>query len=98
MAIAYLAEHDDAEHARCLVAAEGRPCVLFPGDLASEEQCVEVVHRSFSELGGLDVVVNNVAYQEPVQDFAGLTSEQWRRTFATNINKFLYATRAAVER
>ncbi len=65
VAIAYLTEHDDAEHTRALVAAEGRHCVLFAGDLASEEHCVEVVHRSFSELGGLDVVVNNVAYQEP---------------------------------
>ncbi len=56
-----------------------------------------MVHRSFSELGGLDVVVNNVAYQEPVQDFAGLTSEQWRRTFATTIDSFFHVTRAAVE-
>lgn len=97
VAIAYLSEHDDAEHTRSLVAAEGRHCVLFPGDLGQEKHCVEVVHRTASELGDLDIVVNNVAYQQPVQGFAGLSTEQWRRTFATNIDSYFHVTRAALE-
>ncbi|MDA0634590.1 SDR family oxidoreductase [Nonomuraea sp. MCN248] len=96
VAIAYLSEHEDAEHTRKLVEAEGRRCVLLPGDLGEREHCVQVVERTVSELGGLDVVVNNVAYQEPVDSLEELTDEQWERTFAVNIHSYYRVTKAAL--
>ena len=47
-------------------------------------------------LGGLDILVNNVAYQNPVEDFTQLSDEQWRRTFAVNIDSFFHVTKAAL--
>ncbi|TQC49620.1 SDR family oxidoreductase [Rhodococcus sp. WS4] len=96
VAIAYLEETEDAAHTADLVAAEGRTCSTYAGDLADPAWCREVVDRTVSELGGLDVVVNNVAYQQPVDDFLDLSDEQWRRTFSVNIDSFFHVTRAAV--
>lgn len=96
VAIAYLSEHEDAGHTRKLVEAEGRRCVLLPGDLADRDHCVQVVERAVAELGGLDVVVNNVAYQQPVDSLEELTDEQWERTFAVNIHSYYRVTRAAL--
>lgn len=96
IAIAYLEEDADAEHTRKLVEAEGRACHLYRGDLADPEHCRGVIERATAELGGLDILVNNVAYQNPVDDFADLTPEQWRRTFAVNIDSFFHAIQAAL--
>ena len=95
-AIAYLSEDDDAKHTASLVEAEGRRALLLPGDLSVEAHCVEVVERTVSELGGLDVLVNNIAYQQPVESLEELSSEQWERTFATNIHSFFWTTREAL--
>ena len=63
IAIAYLEEHEDAKHTASLVQDVGRRCLQLPGDLADAEQCRAVVARTADELGGLDILVNNVAYQ-----------------------------------
>jgi NAD(P)-dependent dehydrogenase (short-subunit alcohol dehydrogenase family) len=97
VAIAYLCEDDDARHTAKLVEQEGRRSVLLPGDLSVEANCVEVVRRTVSELGGLDILVNNIAYQNPVESLADITTEQWDRTFKTNIYSYFWVTRAALE-
>ena len=97
VAIAYLEEHDDAKHTASLVEAAGRRCLTLPGDLADAEHCRSVVSRSAAELGGLDIVVNNVAYQNPTENVADITDEQWRRTFAVNVDSFFHVTKAALE-
>ncbi|MER6505457.1 SDR family oxidoreductase [Nonomuraea sp. NPDC001636] len=96
VAIAYLDEHDDANHTRGLVEHEGRRCVLLPGDLGDRDHCATVVEQAVSELGGLDVLVNNVAYQAPVDSLEELTDEQWEHTFAVNIHSYYRVTKAAL--
>ena len=96
VAIAYLSEHDDAKHTAQLVLAEGRRCELIPGDLADRAHCVEAVERAVSALGGLDILVNNVATQEPVDSPEELTDEQWMRTFDVNIHSYFRVTAAAL--
>lgn len=96
VAIAYLEEGEDAAHTATLVQNEGRHCRMYVGDLASPDHCRDVVERTVSESGGLDIVVNNVAYQQPVDDYLELSTEQWRRTFAVNIDSFFHVTKAAV--
>lgn len=97
VAIAYLSEHDDAEHTRSRVEAEGRRGLLIAGDLAEEEQCVTAVQRTVAELGAIDVLVNNIAYQNPVESLEELTTEQWDRTFRTNIYSYFWCTREALK-
>jgi NAD(P)-dependent dehydrogenase (short-subunit alcohol dehydrogenase family) len=97
VAIAYLAEDDDAAHTASLVSAAGRRCVLLPGDLADATHCTTVVTRTVDELGGLDILVNNAAYQAPQQSLTEISDDQWRRTFAVNIDSFFRVTKAALE-
>jgi NAD(P)-dependent dehydrogenase (short-subunit alcohol dehydrogenase family) len=96
VAIAYLSEDEDAEHTRSLVEREGRRCLLLRGDLADESHCAAVVERTAGDLGGLDVLVNNVATQQPVEDLRELTTAQWDRTFKVNIYSHFWVTRAAL--
>ncbi|AIG77554.1 Putative oxidoreductase [Amycolatopsis japonica] len=96
MAIAYLNEHEDAKYTEERVRAEGRECLLLPGDLAEAAQCREIVDRTVKELGGLDILVNNVATQWPVDSPEELTDEQWTHTFDVNIHSFFRVTNAAL--
>ncbi|MFI5564008.1 SDR family oxidoreductase [Amycolatopsis japonica] len=96
VAIAYLNEHEDAKYTEERVRAEGRECLLLPGDLAEAAQCREIVDRTVKELGGLDILVNNVATQWPVDSPEELTDEQWTHTFDVNIHSFFRVTNAAL--
>jgi NAD(P)-dependent dehydrogenase (short-subunit alcohol dehydrogenase family) len=95
VAIACLSEHEDedAAHTTGLVREAGRRCIAMRGDLAAEENCTRVAQRTADELGGLDILVNNIATQAPVDDFAELTTEQWQRTFAVNIHSYFWTSR-----
>jgi len=98
VAIAYLSETDDAEHTVALVEAAGTRGLHYPGDLAEAAHCREVVHTAANDLDGLDIVVNNVAFQAPAGDLTEISDEQWRRTFAVNIDSYFHVTKAALGR
>ena len=97
VAIAYLDEKDDAAHTVSLIQKAGRRGVELPGDLADPQHCRDVVSGVVNELGGLDIVVNNVAFQNPASDLSEISDEQWRRTFAVNIDSFFHVTKAALQ-
>lgn len=64
MVIAYLGGEDqDAKQTARLVEAAGRTAVLVPGDLTSEQAYQELVDRTVSEFGRIDLLVNNAAFQ-----------------------------------
>jgi NAD(P)-dependent dehydrogenase (short-subunit alcohol dehydrogenase family) len=96
IAIAYLDEHDDAERTAELVREQDRECVLLPGDLADAGHCREVVDQAVHHLHGLDLLVNNVATQSPVDAPEELTEKQWMRIFDVNIHSYFRVTQAAL--
>ncbi len=96
LVIAYLDEADDANEVKGWVEKAGRKCVLVPGDLSHADHCEAVVDRAMAELGGLDILVNNAAYQKATPNFEDITIEEWDRTFQTNINALFYVTKFAV--
>jgi NAD(P)-dependent dehydrogenase (short-subunit alcohol dehydrogenase family) len=96
VAVGYLNEHEDAEETRRAVEKEGRRCILLPGDVAVPAYAREAVERTLRELGKLDILVNNAAFQEHVPDFLELTDEHFDRTLKTNLYGYFYMARAAV--
>jgi NAD(P)-dependent dehydrogenase (short-subunit alcohol dehydrogenase family) len=96
VAFAYLCEDADAKHTAELVRAQGRRCVAIAGDLADAHHCGQVVHQVVGELQRLDVLVNNVATQRPVEGLEELSDEQWIRTFEINIHSYFRVTKAAL--
>jgi NAD(P)-dependent dehydrogenase (short-subunit alcohol dehydrogenase family) len=96
VAIGYLSEDDDAAETKRAVEAEGRRCVLIPGDVGDPQYAELAVQRTRKELGGLDILVNNAAYQEHQESILDIDDEQLERTFRTNIFGYFYMARAAV--
>ena len=96
IAVAYLSEEEDAKETKTAVEMEGRRCFLISGDVADPEFCKAAVERTVEQLGGLDILVNNAAFQEHVLDFADLTEEHFDRTLKTNLYGYFYMAKAAV--
>jgi NAD(P)-dependent dehydrogenase (short-subunit alcohol dehydrogenase family) len=72
--------------------------VLIPGDVTDSTFCDEAVEHIVRELGSLDILVNNAAYQRDLESIEELTEEQWDRTFRTNIYGYFYLAKAAIPR
>ena len=86
VAIVYLPEEQsDAEETQRAVEAEGRRAVLISGDVRDPKFCGKAVAATVRELGRLDVLVNNAAYQQHQKTLEDVSEEQWDRTFKTNI-------------
>ncbi len=89
-------ERSDAEQTKKEIEAEGRRAVIYELDARDPEACAQVVKRAASELGGLDILINNGAYQNHVDDVLSVSLEQWDRTFKTNVYGYFYMVRAAL--
>ncbi len=97
VALVYLpTEQPDAEETRKAVEKEGRRALLVPGDVTDPSFAQEAVERTVRELGRLDVLVNNAAFQQHQPSLEEVTDEQWDRTFKTNIYAYFRMARAAL--
>jgi NAD(P)-dependent dehydrogenase (short-subunit alcohol dehydrogenase family) len=98
VAITYLPpERKDAEATAEAVMREGRECLLLEGDLTDHEFCKSIVKQTVNTFGGLDILVNNAAYQQHQKSLSDITDEQLSRTFDTNIGAYFRVSRAALE-
>jgi NAD(P)-dependent dehydrogenase (short-subunit alcohol dehydrogenase family) len=97
VAIVYLPEEEsDAAHTARAIADIGRRAITIPGDVKDGAFCRHAVERTVTELGSLDVLVNNAAYQKHVDSIADISEEQWERTFRTNAFATFAMTKAAL--
>jgi NAD(P)-dependent dehydrogenase (short-subunit alcohol dehydrogenase family) len=96
IAIAYLSEDEDARTTKAAVEKEGRRCILIRGDVTSRAYCLTAAARTVKELGALDVLVNNAAFQIHSADFEDLTEEHFDTTIKTNLYGYFHMAQAAV--
>jgi NAD(P)-dependent dehydrogenase (short-subunit alcohol dehydrogenase family) len=96
VSILYNENDDDAATTRATVEATGRRCLVIKSDVRDSEACRAAVKRTVEELGGLNILVNNAAYQMAQEKFEDVTEEQFRRTFETNIFGYFYMAQAAL--
>jgi NAD(P)-dependent dehydrogenase (short-subunit alcohol dehydrogenase family) len=97
--ISYLPEEeDDARDTAQLIEKAGRKAVTVPGDIRDEQHCTAIVQKAVSELGGLDILVNNAAYQM-AQDggIFDITTEQFDRVMKTNLYAMFWLSKAAAQ-
>ena len=93
--ISYLKEDEDARETAKWVEDVGRKAVLVPGDISEEEHCKQLFKKAVQELGGIDILVNNAAYQMEYKSLQEIPSEEWDYTFKTNIHAMFYLCKAA---
>ncbi len=89
-------EEDDGRETARLVEEAGRRALPVPGDLRDEAFCGQLVQRTVDELGGLDVLVNNAAYQMAQSSILDVTTEQFDRVLKTNLYAMFWLCKAAV--
>ena len=97
IAIAYLNEHADAKVTKQRIEAEGRTCLLIPGAISSQKVCAQAVARTVKKLGGLDILVNNAAFQVHTSRFEDLSAQHFDETLKTNLYRYFYMAQAAVK-
>lgn len=94
--ISYLDEHDDAQETVNWVEEAGGRCVAVAGDIKAAKHCRDIVETAITELGGLDILVNNAAHQASFSDLDEISDEEWRLTFDVNLHAMFYLVKAAV--
>ena len=92
----YPTEEPDAKEVVALIRAAGRKAVAIPGDLRDEAFCRKLVEQAVSELGGLDIVVNNAGRQQTKASILDITTEEFDATMKTNIYAPFWIIKAAL--
>jgi NAD(P)-dependent dehydrogenase (short-subunit alcohol dehydrogenase family) len=94
--IAYLDEHEDAQVTARHVEEAGQKAVLVAGDLSKREDCYALIEKAVDELGRVDVLVNNAAFQMNHETLEEIPDDEWDYTFATNITAMFHTCKAAL--
>ncbi|MGI8657002.1 MAG: SDR family oxidoreductase [Pyrinomonadaceae bacterium] len=96
VAILYNENDSDAEETRRMVEAKGGRCLVLKHDVRDSAACRAGVAQTVKEFGGLNILVNNAAFQVSQKNFADITEEDFRRTFETNIFGYFFMAQAAL--
>src|ERR1700712_5195656 len=94
--ISYLDEHEDAKDTAKYVEQAGRRCVLVAGNLADRSHAKTIIPRAVEELGGIDILVNNAAFQMTHETLEEISDEEWDHTLATNLSAMFHLCKAAL--
>jgi len=97
VAISYLPEEEkDGTETAKWVRQAGRKAVQLPGDIRDEQHCKDLIDRTVKELGHLDILVNNAAFQATHDSIEEFTTEEFDRSFKTNVYAMFWLCRAAM--
>jgi NAD(P)-dependent dehydrogenase (short-subunit alcohol dehydrogenase family) len=94
--IAYLCEDEDASETKRWVEQARRKVVPIRGDVQHPDHCRGIVDTAMSELGCLDILVNNAAHQSSFKSIDDISDEEWELTFRVNIHAMFNLCKAAV--
>jgi len=94
--ISYLSEDSDAKDTAGYVEKAGRRAVLVKGDVADRQHCRDIIQTAVDELGGVDILVNNAAFQMTHETLEEIPDDEWDYTFDTNIGAMFHLCKAAI--
>lgn len=96
LVLSWLEETGDAASTAELVRDAGRECLSIAGDIADPAHCRQIVADVVDRFGRIDILVNNAAHQALFDSIEDISDEEWRHTFAVNIDAIFHLTKAAV--
>ena len=79
-----LVDINDTSETEKLIASARNRCMSFKCDVSDEEQVQELAEQVNLAFGRCDVVVNNAGIT-PLTPFGELGLQEWKRTFAVNV-------------
>ena len=94
--ISYLREDSDAKDTQRYVEEAGQRGVLVRGDVADPQHCREIIQTAVDQLGGVDILVSNAAFQMSHDSLQEISDEEWDRTIHTNISAMFHLCKAAI--
>lgn len=94
--ISYLSEDSDAKDTAGYVEQAGRRAVLVKGDVSDPQHCRDIIKTAVDELGGVDILVNNAAFQMTHESLEEIPDDEWDYTFDTNIGAMFHLCKAAI--
>ena len=92
----YPTEEPDAQDVAKLLRAEGRKITLLPGDLTDQKFSTGLAKKAHDAMGGLDILVNNAAYQQSKKSIDEISFDQFDRTMKTNVYAMFWISKTAV--
>lgn len=95
--ISYLGDGEtvDAKDSAKWVEAAGQVAILVKGDIRKESHCKKIIERAVNKFGQIDILVNNAAFQMSRETLMEIPSQEWIKTFETNIHPMFYLCKAA---
>jgi 3-oxoacyl-[acyl-carrier protein] reductase len=98
VAVNYSRSKKEAEETLAAVKAHGVPALLCRASVADETTVRDMVRRCVSELGGLDVLVNNAGTTRFIEhtDLAAATAAVWDEIFGVNVKGAFFCCREAM--
>lgn len=94
VAISFQSEVEDAEETARLVKECRRTALLLPGDLADKNVCQTIAHEAATNLGGIDILVNNAAFQRSYDKITEIPDDEFEETFRVNVFALFFLTKA----
>lgn len=95
--IAYLPEEEgDAQEVLAHIKEAGVSGTGVALDLTTEENCQSLVDKALAAMDSIDILVNNAGKQVAVEDIADITTEQFDRTYKTNVYAMFWITKFAL--
>jgi NAD(P)-dependent dehydrogenase (short-subunit alcohol dehydrogenase family) len=98
VALCYLpgVEEADADETARWVEQAGVKCLRVPGDIQDSAHCREMVAKVVKSFGGIDILVNNAAFQMTHSSILEIPEDEIDRVFRTNVYSMFYLCKAAI--
>lgn len=97
VAFTYLSEESkDAEETKSLVESQGGKAFAIQTDLGETDAASQVVKDALKSLGSIDILVNNAAYQNHLEDIDSLSVDQFEHTLNINLSTYFRMVKATL--
>ncbi len=95
VAIHYRGNAEGAETVAAAIRSAGGECGLYKADVSYSQEAAELVKQVQSDLGGLDILINNAGTTRDTL-LLSMSDEQWDAVINTNLRSVYAVSRAAL--